>query len=33
MSIIGLDPGAHGAIAELDEAGDLLAIHDMPALE
>ena len=33
MSIIGIDPGAHGAIAELDEAGDLLAIHDMPALE
>ena len=33
MSIIGLDPGAHGAIAELDEDGDLLQIHDMPSLD
>ena len=31
--IIGIDPGAHGAIAVLDEDGDLLEIHDMPAIE
>jgi crossover junction endodeoxyribonuclease RuvC len=30
-TIIGLDPGAHGAIAVLDEGGDLLAVHDMPS--
>lgn len=33
MSIIGLDPGAHGAIAELDEDGELLQIHDTPSLD
>ena len=31
--IIGIDPGAHGAIAVLDETGDLLEVHDMPSLE
>jgi len=31
--IIGIDPGAHGAIAVLDETGELLEIHDMPAIE
>jgi crossover junction endodeoxyribonuclease RuvC len=30
-SILGIDPGAHGAIAVLDEAGDLLQVHDMPS--
>ncbi len=31
--IIGIDPGAHGAIAVLDETGELLEVHDMPSLE
>jgi len=30
-NIIGIDPGAHGAIAVLDETGDLLAVEDMPS--
>ena len=30
-SIIGIDPGTHGAIALLDEAGRLLEVHDMPS--
>ena len=30
-TILGIDPGAHGAIAVLDEAGDLLEVVDMPA--
>jgi crossover junction endodeoxyribonuclease RuvC len=29
--ILGIDPGAHGAIAALDESGQLLWIEDMPA--
>ena len=29
--VIGIDPGAHGAIAVLDENGSLLEVHDMPA--
>jgi crossover junction endodeoxyribonuclease RuvC len=29
--ILGIDPGAHGAIAVLDESGDLLAVHDTPS--
>ena len=29
--ILGLDPGAHGAIALLDEGGQLLEVHDMPS--
>ena len=29
--IIGIDPGAHGAIAILDEAGQLLDVIDMPS--
>jgi hypothetical protein len=29
--ILGIDPGAHGAIAVLDETGDLLAVEDMPS--
>ena len=33
MTIIGIDPGAQGAIALLDESGELLELHDMPALE
>ena len=33
MTIIGLDLGARGAIAELDEGGELLQIHDMPSLD
>jgi crossover junction endodeoxyribonuclease RuvC len=30
-TIIGIDPGAHGAIAVLDEGGDLLEVLDMPS--
>jgi crossover junction endodeoxyribonuclease RuvC len=30
--ILGVDPGAHGAIAVLDESGQLLEVHDMPSL-
>jgi crossover junction endodeoxyribonuclease RuvC len=30
-TILGIDPGAHGAIAVLDEGGDLLEVHDMPS--
>lgn len=30
--VIGIDPGAHGAIAVLDKGGELLEVHDMPAL-
>lgn len=29
-TIVGIDPGAHGAIATLDEDGQLLTIEDMP---
>ncbi len=29
--ILGIDPGAHGAIAVLDEAGELLDVFDMPS--
>jgi crossover junction endodeoxyribonuclease RuvC len=28
--ILGIDPGAHGAVVILNEAGDLTAIFDMP---
>jgi hypothetical protein len=31
QTVIGIDPGAHGAIAVLDEARDLLEIVDLPA--
>jgi crossover junction endodeoxyribonuclease RuvC len=31
--IAAIDPGAHGAIAILDDAGDLIEVHDMPAIE
>ena len=31
MAILGIDPGAHGAIAVLDEGGDLLEVVDMPS--
>ena len=31
--ILGIDPGAHGAVAVLDAAGNLVEIHDMPAIE
>jgi crossover junction endodeoxyribonuclease RuvC len=30
--IVGIDIGLQGAIAELDETGELVAIHDMPGL-
>jgi crossover junction endodeoxyribonuclease RuvC len=30
MSVIGIDPGGHGALADLDESGQLLDIVDMP---
>jgi crossover junction endodeoxyribonuclease RuvC len=29
--ILGIDPGAHGAIAVLDEGGELLEVLDMPS--
>jgi crossover junction endodeoxyribonuclease RuvC len=29
--VLGIDPGAHGAIATLDEAGQLLEVVDMPS--
>jgi len=29
--VLGIDPGAHGAIALLDETGDLLEVVDMPS--
>ena len=29
-TIVGVDPGAHGAIAILDETGQLLGVEDMP---
>jgi crossover junction endodeoxyribonuclease RuvC len=31
--VIGVDPGSHGAIAILDEAGQLLDVIDMPATQ
>jgi crossover junction endodeoxyribonuclease RuvC len=31
QTVIGLDPGAHGAVAALDESGRLLWIEDMPS--
>ncbi len=31
--ILGIDPGAHGAIAVMDEAGDLIEVHDMPVIK
>ena len=33
MTILGIDPGLDGAIAILTEAGELVAIHDMPTLQ
>jgi hypothetical protein len=30
-TILGIDPGAHGAIAVRDEGGDLLKVLDMPS--
>jgi crossover junction endodeoxyribonuclease RuvC len=31
MTILGIDPGAHGAVAVLDEGGELLEVRDMPS--
>jgi hypothetical protein len=31
QTIIGIDPGAHGAIAVLNENGELLEVVDMPS--
>jgi crossover junction endodeoxyribonuclease RuvC len=31
MTILGSDPGAHGAVAVLDEGGELLEVLDMPS--
>jgi hypothetical protein len=31
MTILGIDPGAHGAIAVLDNDGELLEVLDMPS--
>jgi len=33
MTILGIDPGLDGAIAELTETGELIRIYDMPTLE
>lgn len=33
MTVLGIDPGAHGALAVLDDTGDLLDVVDMPAIE
>jgi crossover junction endodeoxyribonuclease RuvC len=33
MMILGIDPGLDGAIAILNESGELVSIHDMPTLE
>jgi crossover junction endodeoxyribonuclease RuvC len=30
-AVIGIDPGAHGAIAVLTDSGDLISIEDMPS--
>ena len=32
MTILGIDPGKSGAVAVLDETGQLLAVEDMPSL-
>ena len=32
MTILGIDPGKSGAVAVLDEGGELLAVEDMPSL-
>jgi hypothetical protein len=29
--VLGIDPGANGAIAVLDEAGEIQEVHDMPS--
>jgi crossover junction endodeoxyribonuclease RuvC len=31
--IVGIDPGAKGAIAFLTDGGDLLSVHDMPSYQ
>jgi hypothetical protein len=31
QTILGIDPGAHGAIAVMNEGGDLLEVFDMPS--
>lgn len=31
--IVGIDPGAHGAIAWLDEMGGLITVEDMPSVQ
>jgi crossover junction endodeoxyribonuclease RuvC len=31
QTVLGIDPGAHGAVAVLDEDGGLLEVVDMPA--
>jgi hypothetical protein len=31
MTILGIDPGKSGAVAVLDEGGDLLKVLDMPS--
>jgi crossover junction endodeoxyribonuclease RuvC len=31
MTILGIDPGAHGAVAVLDESGELREVLDMPS--
>lgn len=31
MTILGIDPGAHGAVAVLDESGELVEVLDMPS--
>jgi predicted RNase H-like nuclease (RuvC/YqgF family) len=31
MTILGIDPGKSGAVAVLDESGELLEVLDMPS--
>jgi hypothetical protein len=31
MTILGIDPGKSGAVAVLDEGGELLKVHDTPS--
>jgi hypothetical protein len=31
QTILGIDPGAHGAVAMLDESGELLEVLDRPS--
>ena len=32
MAVLGIDPGVNGAVAVIGDGGELVAVHDMPAL-